>query len=168
LSEQSSSIALGGPLGLLDGAFLAQRTSISDGNQRSTLQGVLRWPLLSGVTLVTSVTGIWFEQRSELYWDPVSYVAGAAGLEYSVRQSQGVSLAVRALAGPARSVERIEDRESGIQVDELPHSALQLSGGAELSYRTGAGELGAALAYGSGRAGDYRRLEAMVYARRQR
>jgi tetratricopeptide (TPR) repeat protein len=91
LSERSISIALGGPLGVADFALYGQRAEISDGNQRSTLQAVLRLPLAPHVTVLTGVTGIRFTERSTLYWDPLTYWAGAAGLELATRQPRGVS-----------------------------------------------------------------------------
>jgi tetratricopeptide (TPR) repeat protein len=166
LSERSTSIALGGPLGVADLALYGQRAEISDGNLRTTMQAVLRLPLSTHVTALTGVTGIRFTERSTLYWDPLTYWSGAAGLELAARQPRGVSAAIRVLAGPARSVEEV--RVSRFRTDEVEHSVLQLGAGADLSYRSESAELGAALNYGNGRAGDYRRLEAALYVRQHR
>src|SRR6185369_14332897 len=51
LSEDATSVAVGGPLAIADLALYAQRSNISDGNQRTTAQGVFRLPLGPNVAL---------------------------------------------------------------------------------------------------------------------
>ena len=165
LIERSTSVSLGGPIGPIDLALHGQRAEISDGNERSTLQAVLRVRLSPNVAALGSVVSIGFAERSDIYWDPLEYVSGNAGLEVGTRQSLGLSAALRLLAGPARSVEEV--RLSRFRTDDVESRALQLTGGAELSYRSEAGEVGAAVTYGNGRAGDYHRLEATLFVRRK-
>jgi hypothetical protein len=162
LTETITSAAVGGPLGKADIALSFQRADISYSNRRSTLQAVLRVPLDPSLAVISAGSGTWFAERSPLYWDPSAHIAGAAGLEYADRAPRGFSFAARALAGPARTVEEaVRDRR---RVDQV-RSSLQLSGGVDLSYRSEAEELGIAVTYGSGRTGDYRRIEANVYVR---
>ena len=162
LTESSTRIALGGPLSRVDAAFSMERTDISDGNDRTTVQALLRYPLTTSVAVLAAATGIWFTERTPLYWDPSSYYAGAGGLELAQRRTRGWSAAARVLGGPARSTEQvIENRNAR---DET-NTALQLSAGGDLSYRTESRELGLAVMYGSGRAGSYRRLEANLFMR---
>jgi thioredoxin-like negative regulator of GroEL len=162
LTETTSSVAAGGPLGRADIALRVQRADISDSNRRFTADAVLRFPLDPELALIYAGSGTWFTERSPLYWDPSAHVAGAAGLEYAIRAPRGFSFAARALGGPARTVEEtVLDRR---RVDQV-RSSLQLNGGVDLSYSSAAEELGVAVTYGSGRAGDYRRLEANVYVR---
>ncbi len=163
LTERTTSAALGGPLGRADIAFTVQRADISDDNRRSTVQAVLRYPLTPHVTAMYSGSGIWFAERSALYWDPTGYLASLAGLEYATRRPRGLSFSSRLLAGPARTIEEVvRDRRRS---EEVTHEALQFTGGGEVSYRSEAGELGAAVTYGSGRTGEYRRVELSVHAR---
>jgi hypothetical protein len=112
--------------------------------------------------MIYAASGIWFAARSPLYWDPTSYIAAAAGLEYALRRPYGLSFAARALAGPARTVEEVVRRRQRI---EQVGNSLQLHGGGDLSYRSATRELGLAVSYGSGRTGAYRRLEATAYLR---
>jgi tetratricopeptide (TPR) repeat protein len=161
LTEHKTSAAIGGPLSRADIAISVQRAHLSDDNRRSTVQAVLRYPLTTRLAAISSGIGIWFAKRSALYWDPSAYVASATGLEYATRQQRGLAYAARVLAGPARSVEVVR---AGEEIEDVRY-ALQLIGSGELSYRSERGELGTAISYGSGRAGEYRRLEASVYAR---
>ena len=152
LMETSINAAFGGPLGKTDFAANLQRANMSDDNLRSVLALALRYPFSRHVAGMLTGNGLWFRQRSDLYWDPQSYVAGAAGLELAVRKSHGFSLATRVLGGPARSVE------------DIVHTSWQLSGGMDLNHRTLAHDIGIAVTYGTGRADQYRRLEASFYA----
>jgi hypothetical protein len=151
LTETVASLGIGGPLRSVDVAFNVQRANISDGNRRATVQLAARYPLPSHLALLFAGTGIWFEERSPLYWDPRSYIAGATGLELAIRQPRGLSFGSRLLAGPARSI-----------ADEV-ETSLQISGGVDVGYRTEVRDFGAAVTYGSGRAGEYRRFEASMY-----
>ena len=162
LTESSTRIALGGPLSRVDAAFSMERTDISDGNDRTTLQVLLRYPLATSLAALGAASAIWFTERTPLYWDPSSYYAGAGGLELGQRRTRGWSAAARVLGGPARSTEQvIENRNTR---DET-NTALQLSAGGDLSFRTESRELGLAVMYGSGRAGSYRRFEANLFMR---
>ena len=152
LTETSVNAALGGPLGALDVAFSVQRAAISDDNERSSVQLALSYPLTRNLALLGTGSGVWYADRSDLYWDPESYVAGTGGLELSVRKPLGFSFGARALAGPARSIE-----------DEQVHTSLQVTGGVGIGYRTLQRDVGIAINYGTGRASEYQRLEANMY-----
>jgi tetratricopeptide (TPR) repeat protein len=162
LTETITSAAVGGPLGSVDIALSVQRADISDSNRRSTVQAVLRFPLDPSLAVIYAGGGTWFSERSPLYWSPSAHVANAAGLEYGTRALRGFSFAARGLVGRARTVEEVLRNRR--RVSEVRNS-LQLNSGVDLSYRSRAEELGLAVTYGSGRAGDYRRLEANVYVR---
>jgi tetratricopeptide (TPR) repeat protein len=156
LRERSAHMALGGPLAHADLALSAQHTMLSDDNRRSTVQAVLHAPLSPHLSALVSAHGIWFDQRSTLYWDPIAYRAAAAGLELAHRSQRGFSWAARMLAGPAHTVEEVV---RPARTDEVRLTTLQLNGGIQLMYRAQPGELGAIVTYGSGRTGAYRRLE---------
>jgi hypothetical protein len=160
LMETVSSAAIGGPLGRTDVAFSAQRAAISDDNTRTTVQLATRYPLTSHVSAISTATGIWFAERSPLYWDPSSYIAAAAGLELAMRRTRGLSLGARFLGGPARTVEDMLDEFGST---EQTRTTLQFNGGVDVNYRSATRDFGAMVNYGSGRAGEYRRFEASVY-----
>ena len=162
LTETATSVAIGGPLGRSDVAVRVQRADLSDDNRRSTIQATVRYPLAARLSALYWGSGVWFTDPSPLYWDPSSYVASTVGLEYARNQPRGFSFAARVLAGPARSVEAA--LQSGQRSDQV-HTSLQVSGGVDASFRSDLREFGAAITYGSGRAGEYRRFEASVYAR---
>lgn len=166
LTEHNVGATLGGPLGPADIALTAKRSRLSDGNERVTLQGYLRYPVAPAVYVVYAGNRITFSERSTRYWDPLSYMAHSAGLELAVREIRGLSWSARALPGMAWSRElfrpplegsRKERREPRI----VDHTAFQLSTSSDLTWRDPAGrwEGTAAASYGIGRVGEYRRLE---------
>jgi tetratricopeptide (TPR) repeat protein len=165
LTERTIHAAIGGPLGHADVALSVERADISDGNRRSSVQAYVRHPVAPEISAVASANGIWFAERTSLYWDPIAYIAARAGFEYAVRQPRGFSFAARLLAGPARIDDEILRNR---QTDNVRQHSLQLGGSIEVDYRTAARALGGAVTYGSGRTGEYRRLEASVHARLQR
>ena len=162
LREESIRAVLGGPLPYADLAVSAQRAQLSDGNRRTTAQGVLRFSPDADLKVLTAVTAIWFTERTDFYWDPLAYVSVAAGFEYTHLPARGVGIAARVLAGPARSVEEIEFEDEFSTTERV---ALQLSVGGELVHRSEHGEVSAGVTYGSARAGDYRRLEIGLHVR---
>jgi hypothetical protein len=141
---------------------MAQQTQLSDGNHRTTAQAYLRLALAPGLYAAYSGTHIAFSDRSTRYWDPIEYTAHAAGLEIATHAVRGLSGSLRVLPGTARSVEApppTTGRSRTPQPTEnITHSAFQLSGGGDLTWRDPSWEGVAAVTYGQGRTGDYRRL----------
>jgi tetratricopeptide (TPR) repeat protein len=166
ITEQSSTGMLGGPLGPADIAASAQQTRLSDGNRRTTVQGFVRLPLTPGVNVVYSGTRITFAERSTRYWDPISYDAHAVGLELGSQSYHGLSATVRALPGLAWSRDVPDSVNlAGVLRNRAPRSpafvnkrVFQLTTGGELTWRDPQWEGTAAVTYGQGRTGDYRRL----------
>jgi hypothetical protein len=161
LRAQTVTASLAGPLARLDLALLGQRSRLSDGNVRSTVQLFARLPLAPRLSLLYTGSGIQYASRSSLYWDPVSYVASATGLEYAVRRARGFSFALQGLPGIAQSTEL----PLATPGTEQRRTAAQLTGSGEASYRAEAWEAGAAMSYSRGRAGDYQQLGATVQLR---
>jgi hypothetical protein len=159
LREQNSAISVAGPLRKADVAGRYQSATLSDGNSRAGLQGYVRFPTGRTVALLYSGSTLSYGRTSALYWSPTSYLAHAAGVEYSVRRLRGLSFAARVLPGLAWSTER---DSTG---DMVSNSGTQLTGGVESVYRTLKWEIGGGLSYGQGRAGEYRRFDAMLRAR---
>jgi tetratricopeptide repeat protein len=159
LREQSSAISVAGPLRRADVGARHQSTSLSDGNTRTALQGYARLPLNGTVAALYSGNTQSFAVQSPLYWSPERYVGHAIGLELASRRMRGRSLAAQVLPGVAWTTELDEEG------DRIHRSAAQLSGGIEMSYRTLKWQVGGGATYGRGRAGDYERFDALLYAR---
>jgi Tfp pilus assembly protein PilF len=171
LVERDAAVTLGGPVGPLDVGFGVQRSLLSDGNSRLTIDSYLRYPLGGNLYALYSGTGLGFAQRSTVYWDPSRYTAQAAGVEYSVRRARGLSFGVRAMPSFATSDEApiVPASEFGdpafTRGPMTRRSALQLGASADLGYRLHGWEAAGAVSYGRGRAGDYQRVGASITIR---
>lgn len=160
LTRQSSTISVGGPISGIDVAASREHMALSDGNTRTILQGLARRALTRNVALLYAGSAMSFAQSSGDYWSPDSYVAHAAGPEFSLRRARGLSASLRLLPGIAFT--------SQPAVDTTPAfngSAVQLTGAAALSYRASSWELGAGLSAGRGRSGTYQRVDGNVFLR---
>jgi Flp pilus assembly protein TadD len=172
LVERDAALTLGGPLAALDVGVSVQRSLLSDGNRRLTIESYLRYPLAGHLYALYSGDGVGFANRSTAYWDPARYAALSAGLEYAIRRARGLSFAARLLPGYATSDEaaslpsQIPGAPSIVQGSITHHIAVQVSGGAEAAYRAHGWEAAAAMSYGRGRAGDYQRLGASISVRK--
>jgi hypothetical protein len=165
LTEQDLSATLGGPAGPADFAATAQRSRLSDGNTRVTLQAFFRFPLAPGVSAIYQGTSISFAKRSTQYWDPLDYMAHGAGLEIGVRRFRGLSAAVRAFPGVGKSTELLlpapssrTSRRTQRSPEPVTHSAFQFGADGTIGWRDERWEGGGALTYARGRAGDYQRV----------
>ena len=171
LIERDAAISLGGPLGPLDIGFGIQRSLLSDGNRRLTIDSYLRYALGGNLYALYSGTGLGFAQRSTVYWDPSLYSAQSAGVEYSVRRARGFSFAARVMPSYATSDEApiIPAAAFGdpafTRGPMTRRSALQLGASADLGYRVHGWEAAGAVSYGRGRAGDYQRVGATITIR---
>jgi tetratricopeptide (TPR) repeat protein len=164
LSGQSATLTLAGPIGAADLAVSGQQTRLGDDNRRVTMQAYARYALGARWYGVYSGSVVRFAERSTAYWDPLSYIGHAAGVELASRRPRGFSYTLRLVPGVARARElvRTADLEpAGIRTQWVP----QLSTGGEWSFRSTRWELSAALAYGRGRAGDYERFDSNVQVR---
>lgn len=157
LRQQSSTVAFAGPLGPVDIGASREHTALSDGNARTTLQGLARIRVQPHLALVYAGNTQSFEQSSTRYWSPATYRSHGIGPELSVRRSRGLSASLRVLPGMAWTT----DHASGDDVAGA--SAFQLTAGGSLAWRGTAWEVGASGSYGQGRAGDYQRFDASVF-----
>jgi tetratricopeptide (TPR) repeat protein len=165
ITDHSLTESIGGPLGPADVAAMAQQTRLSDGNHRTTAQAFVRLPLMPGLSVVYSGTRIAFSSRSTQYWDPIDYSAHGVGLEIGSHGMRGLSAAMRVIPGVAWSVEAPPDaapvrsgRFSQQEPPTISRETFQVSGGGEVTWRDPSWEGVAALTYGQGRTGDYRRV----------
>jgi tetratricopeptide (TPR) repeat protein len=171
LVERDAGLTIGGPAGPLDVGVAVQRSLLSDGNRRLTIESYLRYPLGANFYALYSGTGVGFAQRSTLYWDPSRFSAQSAGIEYAVRRVRGLSFAARILPSYAASDEAptipsgTPGDPSVVRGPLTSHSAVQLGASAEAGYRVHGWEAAGALSYGRGRAGDYQRVGASITIR---
>ena len=171
IMEQDAAATLAGPLGPFDLGLSWQRSRLSDGNERLTVQAYGRVPLAPNLFALYSGTAISFDERSTLYWDPERYVGQGAGIEYAMRRTRGLSVAARLLPGFAWSNEARVIAPSvifGAPPSRGPleqRSAFQLGGSGDIAYRSDRWEVSGALGYGRGRVGDYQRVGASLALR---
>lgn len=171
LVERDAAVTLGGPAGPLDLGVSVQRSLLSDGNRRLTIDSYLRYPLGGNLYALYSGSGLGFAQRSMTYWDPSRYSAQSAGVEYSVRHARGLSFAARVLPSYATSDEApilpaaTPGDPAFIRGPMTHRSALQLGASADIGYRVRGWEAAGAVSYGRGRAGDYQRVGASITIR---
>ncbi|HEY9227976.1 MAG TPA: hypothetical protein VIP11_15065, partial [Gemmatimonadaceae bacterium] len=162
LTEQDATAMLGGPIKALDVAIMGQQSLLSDGNRRTTMQGYLRFPLMSGISAVYTASRVEFRQRSLRYWDPFNYESHALGLELATGDRRGFSMAVRALPGKAWSVEppppALRVQRNTRLPDRIHRSAVQINTGGEVTWHDPFWEGTVGVTYGQGRVTDYRRL----------
>lgn len=157
LRKQSSTISFAGPLGAVDVGASREHAAISDGNTRTTLQGLARVPLQQTLSLVYAGSALSFARPATGYWSPESYLSHGIGPELRVRRTRGLSASLRVLPGVAFTSEHATD--SGT----ISNSAFQLTGTGSLAYHGTGWEVGAGASYGQGRAGDYQRFDATLY-----
>lgn len=176
LTDDRLTAALAGPIGPTDVALAVGRSRLSDGNRRTTVQLYARYALAPRVSGVYAMTSDGFAERSERYWDPMRYVAHAAGVEFADRRQRGLSWSLRALPGIAASHElattldlRGRFGEDTVLTRAPVHlDAVQLELSGDLAWRFADWEISAGAGYGRGRAGDYQRLGAVFAVRRNR
>jgi tetratricopeptide (TPR) repeat protein len=163
LTERDEALSLGGPLADADVAARIERSSLSDGNRRVTVDISARYPILPDVYAVYSFNRTAFAERSTLYWDPESYSAHGLGLEYAVRRARGLSFSARVLPTYAWTAQdsvpafAIPGDPTVARGPMMRATAMQLGADAEIGYRARRWELDGAASYGRGRAADYQR-----------
>lgn len=174
LVSRSVTAAAAGPAGGADLAASVERTRLSDGNRRTTLQLYARHALAPGVYGIYAASSDAFAERSTDYWDPIRYVAHAVGLELAERSGRGISWALRFLPSLASAHEQVArvtlggpfGEDSLIERESVRSRGLQLEAAGDLSYRIRGWETAATVGYSRGRAGGYRRIGATFVVRR--
>jgi tetratricopeptide (TPR) repeat protein len=163
LTERDLAASLGGPVGDADIGARAERSLLSDGNRRLTIDATARYPLVPNVYAIYSVDRVEFAQRSTLYWDPAHYTAQGLGIEYAVRRARGLTFRARVLPTYASTAEAsvpsfaVPGDPTIARGPIVRSTAMQFGADAELGYRARRWELASAVSYGRGRAADYQR-----------
>ena len=158
LRANQAALTLTGALGPVDLALIAEGARLSDGNDRTTIQTRVRYPLSRRAAAVYGVSDMKFSERSDLYWDPYRYTAHGLGLEYATARDRGMIFRTRALAGFARSLEL--DSAGTVPPTGViaPTYDMYMSGEGELGYRGRRWETVIGVSYGRGRSDGYQRF----------
>ena len=150
-------LAASAPLGNAEVYVSAGALSLSDGNQRRSVQASVRVPITAHVAAIYSGGTLGFSQRSDAYWNPSRYISNAVGVELSVRNRAGFSGAARVLPGYGRSSETLT-LPNGAPLRVEPRNVPQLSASYEVGYQSRGWRVLLDGSYGRGREGGYQSL----------
>jgi len=152
------------PIGGTEISVDAEQLWLSDGNRRTGVSAGARLPVAKRLNVLYVGSQLGFEQRSDVYWDPTRYTSHSLGLEYAVRRPTGLSLAVRALPGIARSSESFRlGQDTSITFE--PRNVMQVSASGDLEYRRQRWALVMSGGYSRGREGGYQALNGTLRLR---
>lgn len=157
LRGREAVLAASAPLGNAEVYLSAGALTLSDGNQRRSVQASVRLPITSHVAALYSGGTLGFTQRSDAYWNPSRYVSNAVGVELSVQNRSGFSGAARVLPGYGRSNETVA-MPNGAAVRVEPRNVPQLSASYEVGYQARRWRVLLDGSYGRGREGGYQSL----------
>jgi hypothetical protein len=82
-------LAASAPLGRSELYVSAGALSLSDGNQRRSVQASVRVPITAHVAALYSGGTLGFSQRSDAYWNPSRYISNAVGVGPEPRRLLG-------------------------------------------------------------------------------
>jgi tetratricopeptide (TPR) repeat protein len=168
LRSRTFAVGVAAPFGIADVGAEYESMWLSDGNMRSAFQGSVRVPLRAGLSLLYMGGSLTFAERSSVYWDPPEYQTHALGLELGARSDEGVAFTARVLPGVARAVEGLTFGDPDRVGSTEPGAARfvgQLAASADLSVRRPRWETALGAAFGTGRAGGYRRFDGHLRVR---
>jgi Flp pilus assembly protein TadD len=157
LRGREAVLAASAPLGNAEVYVSAGALSLSDGNQRRSVQASVRVPITSHVAALYSGGTLGFSQRSDAYWNPSRYISNAVGVEVSARNHAGFSGVARVLPGYGRSSETLT-LPSGAPLRVEPRNVPQLSASYEVGYHSRGWRVLLDGSYGRGREGGYQSL----------
>lgn len=163
LTMRSAEASLSLPVGGAELWVGAERFWLSDGNERTSVQASVRYPISPSLSALYSGGVLGYSETSEIYWDPERYTAHALGVEYLVRADR-LSLAGRIMPGFARGSEpTIVGRDSMLVVHS--GTVLHMSIGGEGAYRARGWEIAAGGGYLRGRLGGYQSFNGTLRVR---
>ena len=158
---RTASASVSVPVGNASLTVSGERLELSDGNARNLVSAAVRLPLASNVAALYDGSVMGFARQSDLYWDPHRYTSQAVGVEITGQPARGLSVAVRALPGVARSEEPVIGA-GGTSALLSSRRVFELSTGGELRYHVGRWDASAAAGYGRGREGNYQSLNGSI------
>lgn len=145
------------PAGPAELSVDGEQIYLSDGNRRTAISAGVRVPVSKRVSAIYVGSSMGYAERSDLYWDPTRYTSHSVGVEYAVRKPIGLSMAVRAMPGIARSSESLRiGADSSLSFSPRNVGQLALSG--DLEYRQRRWAVQMSSGYGRGRDGGYQSL----------
>lgn len=153
------------PAGSAELSVDGEQLYLSDGNRRTAISAGVRVPVTKRISAIYVGSSMGYAERSDLYWDPTRYTSHSVGVEYAVRKPMGLSLAVRALPGIARSSESLRLAQDSLAVNFAPRNVSQLSLSGDLEYRRNRWALQMSSGYGRGREGGYQSLNGSLRLR---
>jgi hypothetical protein len=159
ITSTENRLAVSVPLGNVWLDAGVARMWLSDGNRRESVSGTARYPLARGLSLLYAASTLAFSERSVIYWDPLSYMSHAVGLEMGSRADIGFGYIVRVLPGIARTKD-VELTSGDFYDEPRTRYTLQLSADGEVAYTRDGWQLAAGGGYGRGREGGYQRYSA--------
>lgn len=138
----------GMPVGRATVEIGAEQMRLADQNTRRSVSVVVRQPLSRAFRIIYSAGTLHWSGGSPTYWDPRSYTHQAVGIESARNVGGNMTVAARALAGVARTSERVPLAPGAAPV---PSSwAPQFSGSVDATYRGKAFDVTAGAGYGRG------------------
>ena len=159
---RTASASVSVPVGSASLTVSGERLELSDGNARNLVSAAVRLPLASNVAAIYDGSLMGFSRQSALYWDPHRYTSHAVGIEVTGQPARGLSVAVRALPGLARSEEPLAGPGGSTAALLSTRRVFELSTGGELRYHVGRWDASAAAGYGHGREGNYQSLNGSI------
>ena len=159
---RTASASVSVPVGSASLTVSGERLELSDGNARHLVSAAVRLPLASNVAAIYDGSVMGFARQSELYWDPHRYTSQAVGIEVTGQPARGLSVAVRALPGLARSEEPVTAPGGNSGALLSSRRVFEFSTGGELRYHVGRWDASAAAGYGRGREGNYQSLNGSI------
>ena len=164
LTGTTAKVGVRVPVGPTEISVDGEQLWLSDGNRRTGVTAALRMPVTRRLSAMYVGSQLGYAERSDVYWDPSRYTSHSLGLEYAVRRPTGLSIAVRALPGVARSRESFGiNQDTSIALE--PRNVMQLSAGGDLEYRRRRWALIMSGGYGRGREGGYQSLNGSLRLR---
>lgn len=136
------------PVGRGTVEFGAERMKLADGNDRRSVSVVVRQPLTRSIRIIYAAGSLQWSNGSPAYWDPRNYTHQAVGVEAARNVGNNLSVAARALAGVARTTERVPLAPGAAPIGSS--WAPQFSGGVDATYRRKSFDVTAGAGYGRG------------------
>ena len=136
------------PVGRATVEVAAERMTLGDGNARTSYTIAARQPVSRSLRVLYSAGSLGWSGASSTYWDPRNYTQHAIGVEYGRAVRPNLTVAARALAGVARTTERVL-MAPGAQAP-VGEWSPQFSTGLDATYRGRAFEVTAGGGYGRG------------------
>jgi tetratricopeptide (TPR) repeat protein len=152
------------PVGPTEISLDGEQLWLSDGNRRTGFAAAVRVPVTKRLSAMYIGSQLGYSERSDIYWDPTRYTSHSLGLEYAMRKPTGLSIAVRALPGVARSSESFAIAQD-TSVSFEPRNVMQMSASGDIEYRRRRWALIMSGGYGRGREGGYQSLNGSLRLR---